>query len=242
LSKTLQSDVTQRQYKAAWDLYRTGSPPKQICVQVGLTRSQLETLVREGYAPKKQPSFESRIIEERKAIRAEAIEAAKEVSTRGVEVIGQAMRNSQAATLLVKRVLESVNDRLEEGEAIRDALPNRHELDVLRVLRRYCDMGPVVAAYKALYETPPSQRVGNPAVGVANLDMPKLPADVALPAALALLEEVMGPGASSQLMDDSIRELSQWTPEQLAHYAETGEEPALDDVIDVSEASGPAAP
>ena len=242
LAGTAPEDITQRQYDRAWNLYRTGMNPRQICEIVELTRRQLAWLHGVGNAAKGQIPFERRLVEEREAIRSHSLEAGMEMSERGVRVLRRAMLNAESAAMLVSAIFRKSidkiqdNEELPEGEdtkvALDTLLPRGPALEAIKALRPYCDMAGVVHAYKLLYEQPPGERVGNPAANIPAARM-DLGGEASLPAAYALMDEHQAAtGGNSAMVDAVMREMAGWSVEQMEHYAKTGEEPTPEEVID----------
>lgn len=246
-------DLTPSDYARAWELFSTGHDARTIKRVVALSGAQFHALYTVGLKArggrrKSLPGFEKRLAEETAAIRTEAVQAAKEVSTRGVRVLEGALRNSETAQVMVAGIQRLVADKIDEAmrmpvgkrPSLESLMPGPQTIATLRTLRQVADgyeraaraydliyrkPGEVHPAGRAVMDVPNQGRriVGGPDRGAA-----------ALPAALAMADELAGEGTSDALMEEVGREIMRWTSEQQEHYALTGEEPHPNDVIDVT--------
>ena len=246
-------DLTSSDYARAWELFSTGHDARTIKRVVGLSGAQLHALYTVGLKArggrrKSLPGFEKRLAEETAAIRGEAVQAAKEVSTRGVRVLEGALRNSETAQILVAGIQRLVAERIDEAmrlpvdkrPSLESLMPGPQTIATLRTLRLVADGYEKAArAYDLVYRKPgevhPAGRAvmdvpnrGQRMVGGSDKGPPTLPA------ALAMAEELVGDGTSDALIEEVSREIMRWTPEQQEHYALTGEEPHPSEIIDVT--------
>lgn len=220
-------DVSQHQYEHGYSLFRTNHNAAQIQVGARLTRPQIEQLIRIGVPARGWKSWGERLMEEVEAIRSHAIEAAKQVSADGVEVLKRGMGNAKAAQALVSSILGTITKRVRDNALLADGdrrpiekvMPGRQVLETLKVLRSYADMSGLAHAYNALYGSQFRQNAV------------KLPKEVAidvgeasLPASLALVEGGGGK-RGRDVVDEIFPEAAEWTEEECEHFALTGERP-----------------
>lgn len=244
-------DLTTSDYARAWELFSTGHDARTIKRVVGLSGAQLHALYTVGLPArggrrKSLPGFEKRLAEETAAIRSEAIDAAKEVSSRGVRVLEGAFRNSEAAQLLISGIQRLVADKVDHAmrmpvdkrPSLEELMPGPQTIATLRALRLVADGYERAArAYDLIYRKPGEV---HPA-GRAVLDVPgqgrrmvggSSDGPVTLPAALAMADELLGEGAGDRIAEEVAREIMKWSPAQREHYALTGEEPEPNSVIE----------
>lgn len=235
LAKTEPEDVTKQQYQQGWELYRTGTIPRQICQVVGLTARQLHWLANTGNRAKGMAPYEERMVAEIMALRSHEIDCAKETSARTPEVLRRAMINASSATMLVNAIFRNTIEAIASNEALppgdrkrlEDLVPRGPVLEALKALRPYCDLTSIATTYRLIYGSAPNARAKPAAdMSVGDLGQP------VLPAAIALMEEHQAATGGSPLIEALMREMADWTTEQKLHYAETGEEPTPQEVID----------
>lgn len=245
---TTPADLTIAQYREAWDLFQSGHGPRQIRRLIGLTGPQFAALYTVGLPSRgnraAQPSFERRLSDELAAVATEAKDAGKAVSSRGVRVLSNAMENAESATIVVRAIMRLTAERVHAALAMPedkrphpdDLMPSEHMLKVLRVLRLYQDASRPALAYRLIYGDGVSI---NPATR-AVLDIPNRGERLAgagvaqLPAALAMLDEMMGEGTADRVSEEIAAEIAKWSHDQLAHFATTGEEPVPAEIVDTT--------
>ena len=229
------SRLTIAHYEQAWKFYLASKTPSQICSLVGITRAQLHQLVHEGL-PKRgdvpaQPSFHLLLSEQVAKARVAGVEAAMEVSVRGVRVLSEAFANAERAQTLATMLLEFQKERIEEElskpkdkrQDLHNVVFTERTLRLLRTLYRYADLRGPALAFRSIYN---AHATDAPA---QHEDLPKGTIDVEaqdkLPAAIAMLEEVGGSQADV-MRAEMARQLEGWTEEEMLAYATTGAEPA----------------
>lgn len=242
-------DLTTEQYTKAWELFSTGLDERTIKSVAGLSGAQLHALYTVGLPArggrrKALPPFLTRIAEETAAVRSQTVEAAKEVSSRGVRVLRAAFVNAETAQTLISGVQRLVAERIAWAQTLPvdkrpslDALmPGDLTIRALNAFRRIADGYERAArAYQLIYLKPDQIHPATRAVLAIPGKGKALTGGVAsLPAALALADELMGEGTSDRIAEEVAREIMRWSPAQREHYALTGEEPAPSEIIDVN--------
>lgn len=216
--------LTASHYNRAYRLFRAGVGQKQILVEVGLTGGQYHHMLNEGLEldGANLPPFLSALTDEVLALRENQIDAARAVSEDGVDVLRRSMKNAQLAGRLISRILGSIANRINEGVSLEEAMPSDSVMKALRSLERLADGSRAASTFQTIYGAAPSL---HPGVGV--------PLDQGgHTAAVEAIGEVAATDAADHDLQSILSEMGEWTPEQLARYAEHGEEPTPD-VLDV---------
>ena len=222
-------DITPDQYEKGWQVFSTTFSPKQVMIAAQLTRPQLEWVVKTGDAKNGMPSYEERMIEEVQSIRAQAKEAGTLMSKGGVQVLTRIVENAKLANTLVHMLMQDYIGRLvanaqkptADQKPIDEILPGRTVTDALKVLKPYVDLSSAAIAFHTIYQNP---HPGDPQAKFTDAAKLNLSGASAVPAALAMLEEAKGT-ETKDLLNDLIPQYRDWSPEELRHYAETGELP-----------------
>jgi hypothetical protein len=218
--------VTVQQYAMAWDMYFTGHTIQAIQTSVGLSRTQMEWLVKVGDPKKGMASFASRageISAEVKKRQAQIVDIVSEGAVEWVKARKDLALNStkmisslqSALAMLLGRSITNINN----GEAT--------ELDYERLKAS----APIREAIKAL--TPVStfapitdvmNSLAGQSMAVANKNLP-LAAESSLPANVAMIENVLGPAeVSHDPLADLIPGWDKMTEDERKAYLAQGKQ------------------
>jgi len=230
--------ITPQQYKVGWDLVSTGHTVQQVLSATGLSRPQLAWLMKVGDESRGMASYQGRIAELSAKIRSRAQDAADAVGSgsvdhlkRAVEIGGVAQtiaRNLMAAHL--KHRVGPASERIRAGKGTdkdlaQMAMPHSMR-ETLKALRPFTDFSETARAFRIVFDSPhQGQDPLSQLPKEARLD---LSGEALLPAATALVEELVGEDVGHDILDDLLPEFRGWTEEDIEHFAETGERPARD--------------
>lgn len=229
--------VTLEQYRDALALFNAGRSPKEIRHAVKLSGPQFHALYYQGlpvfgHRPA-QPPFVQVLNDELAAFTKQRNRAAKAVSSKAVGVLRKSAENGDTAATIIRMILrlqaEKLKDELDkppvERKNIEKVMLGDNVYKALGVLHKVQDISNVTRAFAGIWGTAPSD---NPA-----MQMPRMPKVASLPgagketlpAALAMLEEISGPGAKLAVYEEIIHEINHWTTDEKERFAQTGEEP-----------------
>lgn len=237
-------------YDDAWRMYHAGLSEKTIAESLGLSRAQVKHLYQQGLVIEgvQLPSFRRRFAEQEAATAEQASSTGQMIAGKATTVLAKHMANADTAATLIAlicqhrlqvRAMEMAKPPDARNESRMDF--SKEEIATLRTMRLMQDFSRSALAYNLVFGHNPAanralvaaetlvngQRKGSG--GSADHDGP-------IPAALALMSETMGDSVAIRLKDDILGAMASWTPEQLEHFAKTGEEPgtkSADEVIDV---------
>lgn len=224
--------VTMQKYSRAWELFQTGHTVAAIMTAVGISRTQMEWLVRVGDEEQEMPSFASRAADISARLRKQDAEIARIASEGAVEwaehrrdLSIQSTKLAKGLTSALGAIMAAVAPRMIAGTLTPDDLVTLKATtairDSLKALSPLTDYGAVTDLVKALQYSP--HAVQDPSRQVAL----NLAPESQMPANLAMIESVLGPQeASHDPLADLLPEFTQWTDEEQAHFAMTGERPA----------------
>lgn len=215
-------------HKRGFDLWRSGLQPKRCRTELGLTSAQWRWLVSEGSSD--LPSYESMLIEEVATLRTEAREAAKQVSTEGVEALKLRVQNARAANaysqLILRSAVEEFQEKAQSGQpfVIEEVLPSKHALETLKVLAKLGELGPSADAFKRIYGDVAAHKALYPERDNPRSETASGEPLHALQGEQAERDDFMNDETMIQVVD----ELRGLTPEQLRQFVEGGDEPMAD--------------
>lgn len=195
-------------HRRGWEWWRAGVKPSEIRKRLHISKSTWVWLQTIG-SPE-LIAYDELIIDEVSKIRSSASELAIELSELSVGVLKDRMANAGKANAIMETVLTRIvaNGGAGEGDAqlLKAVLPIAN---ITTVAEAYAKIYGSSAAIKGLYPT------------VDHSKAEWVPA----------LEAVQGgdDGDDSMLSAEKqaeiVQDMSEWTPEQVKHFAETGEEP-----------------
>jgi hypothetical protein len=223
-------DLRVEDYTDGWTLFDSGVSARTIAEALGLTMAQVKHLYTSGLrvGDIDLPSFKRRRAMEEAGKAAQAGAVGERVASRAGEALVMASDNAKTAAMAIRLILAL---RMKDLRAGTDGFTSA-DLMAIRTLRHLQDVSRPAAAYALVFGHHPSAsralmaaealvsaQAGSRRGGAVEQD------PGSIPAAIALMTEKAGATAAVRLKEDIISTMSDWTPEQLLHYAETGEEP-----------------
>lgn len=230
---TQTTGITMQKYSRAWELFVTGHTIAEIQTAVGLSRPQMEWLVRIGDESQEMPSFTSRATEITARLRKNDIEISRIASEGAVEWVEHRRELAIQSTKLAKSLSSALGalmaksiPTLADDQASEEALGRATMIlkstsairDALKALSPMTDYGPITDLTRAIFQdhqAAPSKHVAQ-----------NLGPESQMPASVALVEQVLGPQeASHDPLADLIPEWVSWTKEEQEEFVATGERP-----------------
>lgn len=225
--------ITIDKYRMAWDLFFTGHTVQQIMTAVGLSRPQMEWLVRVGDANKDMPSFASRSAEISAEIRKRDVQIAELASEGAVawiktrkDLAVDATRLAHGLTSALAQILAPAAARAIAGTATDKDMDNMKATgpirDALKALAPFCEFKPITDLVNSR---------GSYDNGVHGKAQISLNPESTMPAQVSLIEGIVGPmEASHDPLADLIPDWKEWTPEQQKRFLKDGSYPEMIDV------------
>ena len=204
------STVTMEQYQLAWRLIQGGATEQEIREACGFNAKQTHWILNVGDASRKMEALRTGLRKAQAVMRAEMLNKARSVAGVGLDAIENSLRNSKNAQLLVGALLAEVRDNIEDGEEVKE-----QTIKLLGQLRHYTDTSKAAVAFRTLFGDNPVPS-SMPSESTPGLNGRK-------PAALEAAEDEDIGG------EVLMQHMANWTPEQLDHFIETGEEPKLEE-------------
>lgn len=199
--------VTPSMYQRGYELWRAGLSASEIRNRLGIAKATWNWLLKEGSST--AACYEDLLIDEVAAIRNSASQIAVELSTSSVTVLRDRMANAGKANAMMGLVL----DRMLSGHI------DEVDTKVLKALLPIANATSVAEAFTRIYGSNAAARGLYPTMDHAK-------ADYAPP-----LEAIQGGEGDkisilpAEQRDQVMADMSNWTPEQVKEFAETGKEP-----------------
>lgn len=228
------SDVTIDQYELGYQLFM-GLPPgvkktKAIMAAAKLTASQVESLTTKGRPlakPEPWPSWNDRLTGEVLLLQQNACKTAKRLSSKGVSLFEEAIRNTEEAQRMVTNILtvfgrklKHANDHM-DTDGLEKAMPGPAVRGTLAALRPYADLSYLGKAFQDIYGSPHGRKRSSGEDDV-RID---LSGDYSDRGAFAFTDSHESQDGKVDVLEELMPEMAGWTVEEIDTFARTGAVP-----------------
>lgn len=228
-AKISDNGITMQHYSKAWDMFMTGHTVQQIMLSVGLSRPQIDWLVRVGDNKREMPCFASRAGELSAELRKRDQEISEIVGNGAVEwaklkkdLVVSSTRLANGLVSALGAMIAKPASRIAIGEGtpqdfktMQATLALRDSLKALAPYSEYKSLTDLVTVLSDIQDP-----------GLDKQAKDSLKPEATMPASVAMIEDVVGPLESTHdPMADLMPGWENWSSAEKTHFIETGEMP-----------------